>query len=157
MDRNREARRAAAMVNGLPKRRHRTATGASLRESTDDDSPMELQATATRLRDRSGKKDRDREIRDRDRERERDRLETKRRRGDKYSRNKEDGGADDESSEESINDEEDDDDDGRLRYIIPTNPIPMSSPAATSTLVSHGKSFPPSKLFRLNVPKKARS
>lgn len=34
MDRNREARRAAAMVNGLPKRRHRTATGASLREST---------------------------------------------------------------------------------------------------------------------------
>ncbi|XP_057546215.1 protein TIME FOR COFFEE-like isoform X2 [Amaranthus tricolor] len=157
MDRNREARRAAAMVNGLPKRRHRTVTGGSLRESTDDDSPMELQETATRLRDRSGKKDRDREIRDRDRERERDRLGTKRRRGDKYSRNKEDGGADDESSEESMNDVEDEDDDSRLRYIPPTNPIPMSSPAATSTLVSHRKSYPPSKLFRVTVPKKARS
>lgn len=35
MDRNREARRAAAMTNGLPRRRHRTTTGGggSLRES----------------------------------------------------------------------------------------------------------------------------
>ena len=95
---------------------------------------MELQETAARLRDRPGKKDRDRDLRerDRDRERERDRLGTKRRRGDKYSRNKEDGGVDDDSSEESINDEEDEDDDARLRYIPPANQIPMSSSPAAS-------------------------
>ncbi|XP_057546212.1 protein TIME FOR COFFEE isoform X3 [Amaranthus tricolor] len=173
MDRNREARRTAAIVNGLPRRRHRTTTGGSLRESPDDVSPMELQETAARLRDRPGKKDRDRDLRerDRDRERERDRLGTKRRRGDKYSRNKEDGGVDDDSSEESINDEEDEDDDGRLRYIPPANQIPMSSSPAASNLTSHRKSYPPpSKAFRVAptwkasdemigvpIPRKARS
>lgn len=149
------------MANGLPRRRHRTTSG-SLRDSPEDDGPLELQEPA-RLRDRLVKKDRDREMRDRerdrDRERERDRLSrTKRRRGDKYMHgsNREDGGGGgDDSSEESVNDEDEEDDDGRgpLRYVTPSNhPIQMTSSSAASTLTTHRKSYPPpTKIFRQSV------
>ncbi|KAB5537814.1 hypothetical protein DKX38_015347 [Salix brachista] len=69
MDRNREARRVGmAASNGLPRRRHRSS---SLRDSPEDDGPVELQET-TRLRDRKKDRERDRD-RDRDREKDRDR------------------------------------------------------------------------------------
>ncbi|XP_039033988.1 protein TIME FOR COFFEE-like isoform X2 [Hibiscus syriacus] len=133
MDRIREARRAtmaavAATTHGLSRRRHRSN---SLRDSPEDDGPVELQET-TRLRDR--KKDRDRELerdRERERERERDRLSrtSKRRRGDKLISNREDVA--DESSEESVNDDEDEDDEdgggttagGGSVWMIPPNNV----------------------------------
>ncbi|KAL4387865.1 hypothetical protein GQ457_09G018960 [Hibiscus cannabinus] len=101
MDRTREARRAtmaavAATTHGLSRRRHRSS---SLRDSPDDDGPVELQET-TRLRDRKKDRDRERERerdrerdRERERERERDRLSrtSKRRRGDRLISNREDG------------------------------------------------------------------
>lgn len=178
MDRNREARRAAAMTNGLPRRRHRTTTGGSLRESPEDESPMELQDTAARLRDRTVKKERDREIRDRDRDRDRERERlnrSKRRRGDKYMHgsNRDDGGGVgvDDSSEDSVNDEDEEEDDGLVRYVPPSNPVPMLSTSAASTLTSHRKSYPPpNKVIRVaptwkapdemigvSIPRKARS
>ncbi|XP_028789350.1 protein TIME FOR COFFEE-like isoform X2 [Neltuma alba] len=167
MDRNREARRTTMAANGLSRRRHRSN---SLRDSPEEDGPMELQEPS-RLRDRgSGKKDRDRERdRDRDRERDRDRSSrSKRRRGDRlmHSNNREDGG--DDSSEESVNDDEEDEDDdvggGSVR-MLPLNPSPLSS----SSISNHRKSFPPAKDFRappwkaademigVSVPRKARS
>ncbi|GAB4851110.1 hypothetical protein Ancab_030404 [Ancistrocladus abbreviatus] len=155
MDRNREARRAAMVTtaNGLSRRRHRTS---SLRDSPEDDGPVELQETAARLRDRATKKERDRD-RERERDRDRDRSgRSKRRRGEKYMHGstREDGG--DDSSEESVNDEgEDDPDDGPpVRYIPPTHPVPISSSsAASSTLTSQRKSYPPpGKVFRAAVP-----
>ncbi|KAF4367863.1 hypothetical protein G4B88_003342 [Cannabis sativa] len=182
MDRNREARRASmAATNGLSRRRHRTG---SLRDSPEEDGPVELQETA-RLRDRgSGKKDRDRDRdrerereRDRDRDRERDRLSrSKRRRGDRMMHGNREDGVDD-SSEESVNDEEEDEDEdgggvgggsGSLRMLPPTNP-PAS--LSTSSMLHHQrKSFPPAKNFRgapawkvademigVSVPRKARS
>ncbi|XP_062108374.1 protein TIME FOR COFFEE isoform X2 [Humulus lupulus] len=182
MDRNREARRASmAATNGLSRRRHRTG---SLRDSPEEDGPVELQETA-RLRDRgSGKKDRDRDRdrerereRDRDRDRERDRLNrSKRRRGDRMMHGNREDGVDD-SSEESVNDEEEDEDDdggavgggsGSLRMLPPPNP-PAS--LSTSSMLHHQrKSFPPAKNFRgapawkvademigVSVPRKARS
>uniref|UniRef100_A0A803N0Z6 Time for coffee n=1 Tax=Chenopodium quinoa TaxID=63459 RepID=A0A803N0Z6_CHEQI len=90
MDRNREARRAAAMTNGLPRRRHRTTTGGgSLRESP-------------------------------------------------------------------------------VRYVPPSNPVPISSTSGASTLTSHRKSFPPpsrvlptwkapDEMIGVSIPRKARS
>lgn len=156
------------MVNGLPRRRHRTNSG-SLRDSPEDDGPLELQEPA-RLRDRPVKKDRDREMRDRDRdhrdrerdrerERERDRLSrSKRRRGDKYMHgsNREDGGGGgDDSSEESVNDEDEEDDDGPgpVRYVPPSNhPVQMTSSSPASSLTSHRKTYPPpTKIFRQSV------
>eukprot|EP00257_Ricinus_communis_P015419 XP_015573332.1 protein TIME FOR COFFEE [Ricinus communis] len=168
MERNREARRVSmAAANGLaPRRRHRSG---SLRDSPEDDGPVELQETA-RLRDRgTGKKDRDRDRerdRDRDRERERDRdrmmsSRGKRRRGDRliHGSNREDGGNDD-SSEESVNDDEedDDDDDGGVGVgvssamrTLPPNPSSLSSSSSLSLSNHHHhrKSFPPpAKVFR---------
>ncbi|GLT53181.1 hypothetical protein SLA2020_264700 [Shorea laevis] len=168
MDRNREARRPTmAAANGLSRRRHR---GSSLRDSPEEDGPVELQETA-RLRDRggSGKKDRDRD-RDRERERDRDRLNrSKRRRADRLLHSREDGG--EESSEESVNDEEDDDDDDVAASVrmLPPNLPPLSSTA--TAMSNHRKSFPPpAKVFRaaptwkaademigVSVPRKARS
>ncbi|KAK4266376.1 hypothetical protein QN277_027312 [Acacia crassicarpa] len=164
MDRSREARRTTMAANGLSRRRHRNN---NVRDSPEEDGPMELQEPS-RLRDRgSGKKDRDRERdRDRDRERDRDRSSrSKRRRGDRlvHSNNREDGG--DDSSEESVNDDEEDEDDdvggGSVR-MLPLN----SSPS----LSNHRKSFPSAKDFRapptwkaademigVSVPRKARS
>ncbi|KAJ7954900.1 Protein TIME FOR COFFEE [Quillaja saponaria] len=161
MDRNREARRAAMPApNGLSRRRHKTS---SLRDSPDEDGPVELQETA-RLRDRgSGKKDRDRE-------RDRDRLSRSKRRRDNrliHGNHRDDGGED--TSEESVNDEEEDDDDngggGSVR-MLPPNPLTLSS----SSLLTHRKSYPPAKVFRVaptwkaademigvSVPRKARS
>ncbi|XP_022930230.1 protein TIME FOR COFFEE-like isoform X2 [Cucurbita moschata] len=162
MDRNREARRTTtnmAASNGLSRRRYRSS---SLRDSPEDDGPLELQDTV-RLRDRgSGKKDRDRD-------RDRDRLSrSKRRRADRLihgGNNREDGGED--SSEESVNDEEDDEDDdgggagGASVRMLPPNP---------ATNLNHRKSYPPAKSFRaappwkpademigVSVPRKARS
>ncbi|KAJ4722430.1 Protein TIME FOR COFFEE [Melia azedarach] len=140
MDRNREARRGVTMAvsNGLSRRRHRSS---SLRDSPDEDGPLELQETS-RLRDRKKERererDRDRERerdRERDRERERDRLSrsSKRRRSDKFMHGsiREDGGED--TSEESVNDDEDDDEDdgggggnSSLR-MLPPNPSTSSS------------------------------
>ncbi|PON80113.1 Protein TIME FOR COFFEE [Parasponia andersonii] len=169
-----------AATNGLSRRRHRTS---SLRDSPEEDGPVESQDTA-RLRDRgSGKKDRDRDRdrerdRERDRDRDRDRLSrSKRRRGDRLMHgNREDGG--DDSSEESVNDEEEDEDDdggggvgvvGSLRMLPPPNP--SASLSSSSSLLNHQrKSFPPAKNFRAtlawkaademigaSVPRKARS
>ncbi|KAK9933364.1 hypothetical protein M0R45_020563 [Rubus argutus] len=182
MDRNRDARRGTmAATNGLSRRRHRSN---SLRDSPEDDGPMELQETS-RLRDRgSGKKDRDRDRdreRDRDRDRDRDRLSrNKRRRGGErlmHGSNREDGGED--SSEESVNDEDEDEYDdggggGSIR-MLPPNP-PTTSLSSSASLLNHRKSFPPAnnnnnnKHFRplpalkvtdemigVSVPRKARS
>ncbi|XP_030548134.1 protein TIME FOR COFFEE isoform X2 [Rhodamnia argentea] len=175
MDRNREARRATMTAsNGLPRRRHRT----SLRDSPEEDGPVELGETA-RLRDRgsSGKKDRDRD-RDRERDRDRDRFSRsgKRRRGDRLMLNREDGG--EESSEESVNDEdEEDEDDGsgsghHVRILPPSSQAnSLSSSSAAAALNNHARrSFPPAaKVFRttpwkaademigVSVPRKARS
>ncbi|XP_021691913.2 protein TIME FOR COFFEE isoform X2 [Hevea brasiliensis] len=162
MERNREARRVSmAAANGLAsRRRHRSG---SLRDSPEDDGPVELQESA-RLRDRvTGKKDRDRDRdrerdRDRDRERDRDRDRDriinrgKRRRGDRlmHGSNREDGG--DESSEESVNDDEDDEDDdgggvGSSMRMPPPNPSSLSSSSMSNH--HHRKSFPPpAKVFR---------
>ncbi|KAF7837258.1 protein TIME FOR COFFEE isoform X2 [Senna tora] len=163
MDRNREARRTTMAANGLSRRRHRSN---SLRDSPDEDGPVELQEPG-RLRDRgTGKKDRDRE-RDRDRDRDRS-SRSKRRRGDRliHGSNRDDGGED--SSEESVNDEEDEDDDvgGGLVRMLPLNPSSLSS----TSLSNHRKSFPQAKDFRaaptwkaademigVSVPRKARS
>lgn len=165
-------RRSTMAANGLTRRRHRTN---SLRDSPEEDGPMELQEP-TRLRDRggSGKKDRDRE-RERERERERDRLgRTKKRRGDRLMHSsREDAGED--TSEDSINDEDDDDDDdgggaaaaagSASVRMLPLNPSSLSNH-------HHRKSFPPAKVFRptppstwkatdemigVTVPRKARS
>lgn len=177
MDRNREARRATmAASNGLSRRRHRP----SLRDSPEEDGPVELGETA-RLRDRgsSGKKDRERD-RDRDRERDRDRdrfsRSGKRRRGDRLMLNREDGG--EESSEESVNDEdEEDEDDGsgsghHVRMLPPSSQAnSLSSSSAAAALNNHTRrSYPPAaKAFRtapwkaademmgVPVPRKARS
>ncbi|GLT76824.1 hypothetical protein SLA2020_484600 [Shorea laevis] len=174
MDRTREARRvtmaAAAITNGgLSRRRHRSS---SLRDSPEDDGPVELQETV-RLRDRgSGKKDRDRERererdrerererdRDRDRERDRDRLSrtSKRRRGDRLISNREDGVED--SSEESVNDDEEDDDDdggggGSSVRMLPPNAGPLSSSSMNHHHPhNHRKSFPlPAKVFKATPP-----
>ncbi|OAY27929.1 protein TIME FOR COFFEE isoform X3 [Manihot esculenta] len=170
MERNREARRVSmAAANGLaPRRRHRSS---SIRDSPEDDGPVELQETA-RLRDRgTGKKDRDRDRererdrdrdrdrdrerdRERDRDRDRDRMSSrgKRRRGDRlmHGSNREDGG--DESSEESVNDDEDDEDDdgggvGSSMRMLPPNPSSLSSSSMSNH--HHRKSFPPpAKVFR---------
>lgn len=139
---------------------------------------MELQDTAARLRDRTVKKERDREIRDRDRDRDRERERlnrSKRRRGDKYMHgsNRGDGGGVgvDDSSEDSVNDEDEEEDDGLVRYVPPSNPVPMLSTSAASTLTSHRKSYPPpNKVIRVaptwkapdemigvSIPRKARS
>ncbi|PSR85370.1 Protein TIME FOR COFFEE like [Actinidia chinensis var. chinensis] len=122
MDRNREARRTT--VNGLSRRRHITS---SLRDSPEEDVPMELQ-------DRGGAK------------KDRDRSRSKRRRG----KRREEGG--EESSEESVNDEEEEfDDDGgggagamsnhHHRKILP--------PSATPKVLRPWKPA--------DVPRKARS
>ncbi|KAL9232860.1 hypothetical protein vseg_007923 [Gypsophila vaccaria] len=180
MDRNREARRAAAMANGLHRRRHRTTT------STEDEGQMELQETAARLRDRVAKKDRDREMRDRDRDRDREhdrdrdrdrdreRLSrSKRRRRDKYIREDGVGGGGggggggnnsgvDDSSEESVNHEDDEDEDSSYHHhqhqhhLPPTNPVPISAAVASTTLTSHRKSYPPpSKVYKVTPSWKA--
>ncbi|KAJ0093186.1 hypothetical protein Patl1_25394 [Pistacia atlantica] len=134
MERSREARRGVTLAasNGLSRRRHRSS---SLRDSPEEDGPLELQETA-RLRDRKKDRDRDRD-RDRERDRERDRMSrsSKRRRSDKFmlGTNRDDGG--DDSSEESVNDdEEDDDDDGggggggnSSMRMLPPNPSTSSS------------------------------
>ncbi|GLT78490.1 hypothetical protein SLA2020_500230 [Shorea laevis] len=188
MDRTREARRvtlaataaaaAAATNGGLSRRRHRSS---SLRDSPEDDGPVELQETV-RLRDRgSGKKDRDRDRerererdrererererdrdRDRDRERDRDRLSrtSKRRRADRLISNREDGVED--SSEESVNDDEDDDDDdggggGSSVRMLPPNAGSLSSSSLNhhhhQQPHHHRKSFPPpAKVFRATPP-----
>ncbi|XP_031398035.1 protein TIME FOR COFFEE [Punica granatum] len=183
MDRSREARRTTTMAasNGLSRRRHRTG----LRDSPEEDGPVELPETA-RLRDRggSGKKERDRD-RDRDRERDRDRdrlSRSKRRRADRlmHGSNREDGG--DDSSEESVNDEEDDDDDGgaggsgHMRVLPPPPTGPPPSLSSSLSNQNSRRSFPPpataaaAKVFRpvapwkpademigVSVPRKARS
>ncbi|KAG8636705.1 protein TIME FOR COFFEE isoform X2 [Manihot esculenta] len=164
MERNREARRVSmAATNGLaPRRRHRSG---GIRDSPENDGPVELQETA-RLRDRvAGKKDRDRDRererdrdrdrdrerdreRDRDRDRDRDRMGSrgKRRRGDRlmHGSNREEGG--DESSEESVNDDEDDEDDdgggvGSSMRMLPPNPSSLSSSSMSNH--HHRKSLPP--------------
>ncbi|XP_044484809.1 protein TIME FOR COFFEE-like isoform X3 [Mangifera indica] len=135
MDRSREARRGVTLAasNGLSRRRYRSS---SLRDSPEEDGPLELQETA-RLRDRKNNRDRDR-----DRDRYRMSRSSKRRRSDKFIRgtNRDDGG--DDSSEESVNDdEEDDDDDGggvgggggnsSIR-VLPANPS-----TSTSSMLNH--------------------
>ncbi|CAK9161627.1 unnamed protein product [Ilex paraguariensis] len=171
MDRNREARRVASMVpsNGLSRRRHRSN---SLRDSPEDDGPMELQEPS-RLRDRGLKKDRDRD-RDRERERERDRdrsSRSKRRRAERliHGGNREDGGED--SSEESVNDDEEDDEEDGGNGTGPVRMLPPN-PMSTNHHLQPRKSYPPSsaKVFRaapvwkagdemigVSVPRKART
>uniref|UniRef100_A0A5B7AP23 Protein TIME FOR COFFEE n=1 Tax=Davidia involucrata TaxID=16924 RepID=A0A5B7AP23_DAVIN len=173
MDRNRgEVRRAsmAATNGGLSRRRHRSN---SLRDSPEEDGPVELHEPA-RLRDRGVKKDRDRD-------RDRDRFNrSKRRRADRlmHGSNREDGGED--STEESVNDEEEDDDDdgggvgggGGAVRMLPPNPVAsMSSSPMSNHHNPHRKSFPTAtKVFRatpawkaademigVSVPRKARS
>ncbi|KAJ6721560.1 PROTEIN TIME FOR COFFEE [Salix viminalis] len=152
MDRNREARRVGmAASNGLPRRRHRSS---SLRDSPEDDGPVELQET-TRLRDRKKDRDRDRD-RDREKDRDRDRISgrSKRRRGERMMHGsiREDGERDESSDEESINDDEDEDDDdavgvaGSSMRMLPPNPSSLSSSMSNH---HHRKSFPPqAKVFR---------
>ncbi|XP_022721738.1 protein TIME FOR COFFEE-like isoform X3 [Durio zibethinus] len=175
MDRTREARRvtmaASAATNGLSRRRHRSS---SLRDSPDDDGPVELQETA-RLRDRKkdgdGERERERERdrerdRERERERERDRLSrtSKRRRGDRLLINRGDGG--DDSSEESVNDDEDDEDEdgggtagGSSVRILPPNNTTGSLSMSNhhhhhqQQQHQHRKSFPPPvKVMRTTPP-----
>ncbi|KAM1304635.1 hypothetical protein FF1_022161 [Malus domestica] len=182
MDRNRDARRSAmAAPNGLSRRRHRSS---NLRDSPEDDGPVELQETS-RLRDRKKDRDRDRD-RERDRDRDRDRLSrSKRRRGERlmHGSNREDSR--DDSSEESVNDEdEDEDEDGggsgvggggsSIRMLPPNHP--SSTASLSSSMINHRKSFSPvhnlnsNKHFRpltalkvtdemigVSVPRKARS
>ncbi|GMI69951.1 TIME FOR COFFEE [Hibiscus trionum] len=167
MDRTREARRAtmasvAATTHGLSRRRHRSS---SLRDSPDDDGPVELQET-TRLRDRKKDRDRERERdrerdRERERERERDRLSrtSKRRRGDRLISNREDGAY--ETSEESVNDDEDEDDEdgggttaggGSVRMIPPNNASGSLS-IHHQQQHQHRKNFPvPVKVIRTTPP-----
>ncbi|XWS08992.1 hypothetical protein CRYUN_Cryun40dG0047700 [Craigia yunnanensis] len=176
MDRTREARRvtmaASAATNGLSRRRHRSS---SLRDSPEDDGPVELQETA-RLRDRKKDRERERERerdrerdRERERERERDRLSrtSKRRRGDRLISNREDAG--DDSSEESVNDDEDDDDEdgggnaagGSVR-MLPNNNTTGSLSMSNhhhhqqqqhQQQHQHRKSFPPPvKVIRTTPP-----
>ncbi|KAJ4955214.1 hypothetical protein NE237_011997 [Protea cynaroides] len=152
MDRNREVRRGSMpAANGLSRRRHRSS---SLRDSPEEDVPVELQETA-RLRDRGNKKDRDRDRSSRN----------KRRRGDRLI-NREDGGED--STEESMDEEEEyeDEDSGALRMLT-------ANPPSSSSLSNHHhqrKSFSPAKVVRasatwkvademigVSVPRKARS
>ncbi|XVF63147.1 hypothetical protein PTKIN_Ptkin09bG0065500 [Pterospermum kingtungense] len=177
MDRTREARRvtmaaSSAAANGLSRRRHRSS---SVRDSPEDDGPVELHETA-RLRDRKKDRDRERERerererdreRDRERERERDRFSrtSKRRRGDRLISNREDGG--DDTSEESVNDDEDDDDDdgggtsgGVSVRMLPPNNTPGSLSMSNhhhhqqqQHQHQHRKSFPPPvKLIRTTPP-----
>ncbi|KAB2009448.1 hypothetical protein ES319_D10G167400v1 [Gossypium barbadense] len=166
MDRTREARRATmaavSATHGLSRRRHRSS---SLRDSPEDDGPVEFQET-TRLRDRKKDRDRERERererdRERDRERERDRFSrtSKRRRGDRLISNREDGA--DESSEESVNDDEDDDDEdgggitggGSVRMIPPNNMAGSLSIHHQQQQHQHRKSFPlPVKVIRTTPP-----
>ncbi|XP_068327983.1 protein TIME FOR COFFEE-like isoform X2 [Pyrus communis] len=179
MDRNRDARRSAiAAPNGLSRRRHRSS---SLRDSPEDDGPVET----SRLRDRKKDRDRDRD-REKDRDRDRDRLSrSKRRRGERlmHGSNREDSR--DDSSEESVNDEdEDEDEDGggsgvggggsSIRMLPPNHP--SSTASLSSSMINHRKSFSPvhnlnsNKHFRpltalkvtdemigVSVPRKARS
>ncbi|XP_039066871.1 protein TIME FOR COFFEE-like isoform X2 [Hibiscus syriacus] len=169
MDRTREARRAtmaavASTTHGLSRRRHRSS---SIRDSPEDDGPVELQET-TRLRDRKKDRDRERERErdrerdmERERERERDRLSraSKRRRGDSLISNREDGA--DESSEESVNDDEDDDElegggtiagGGSVRMIPPNN-VAGSLSIHHQQQHQHRKSFPvPVKVIRTTGP-----
>ncbi|KAI4304063.1 hypothetical protein MLD38_039626 [Melastoma candidum] len=172
MDRNiRDARRpptASTTItppssNGLPRRRHRT----SLRDSPEDDGPLELPDTLRNgLRDRhvGGKKDRgerierlDRPDRDRDQDRER-MLRNKRRRGDGNNnhwsihhggsggRGDELGVVADDSSEESVNDNEDDDEDEHqqqqqhIRLLQPSSAVTSS---ASALLNNSRRSYPP--------------
>ncbi|TYI06119.1 hypothetical protein ES332_A10G135600v1 [Gossypium tomentosum] len=166
MDRTREARRATmaavSATHGLSRRRHRCS---SVRDSPEDDGPVEFQET-TRLRDRKKDRDRERERerdreRDRERERERDRFSrtSKRRRGDRLISNREDGA--DESSEESVNDDEDDDDEdgggipggGSVRMIPPNNMAGSLSIHHQQQQHQHRKSFPlPVKVIRTIQP-----
>ncbi|KAL5785510.1 hypothetical protein ACOSQ2_007902 [Xanthoceras sorbifolium] len=172
MDRSREARRGVniAASNGLSRRRHRSS---SLRDSPEEDGPLELQETA-RLRDRKKDRDRDRDRerdreRERDRDRERDRLSrsSKRRRSDKFMHgtNREDGGED--SSDDSMNDDdEDDEDDGGTGGNPSMRMLPPNPSSSSSSMLNHHhhhnnnntnshnsihsrKSFlPPAKVFR---------
>ncbi|GFZ08841.1 time for coffee [Actinidia rufa] len=122
MDRNREARRTTA--NGLSRRRHRTS---SLRDSPEEDVPMEL-------RDRGGAK------------KDRDRSRSKRRRGER----REEGG--EESSEESVNDEEDEYDEdggGAAAGISNHHHRKILTPSATTKVMRPWKPA--------DVPRKARS
>lgn len=147
-----------ASANGLSRRRHRSG---SLRDSPEEDGPVELHEPA-RLRDRSScKKDRDRERLSR----------SKRRRGDRlmHGSNRDDGG--EESTEESVNDDEDDEDDDGAG---PVRMLPQSNPSSFISMSNNHhqprKSFPPAKVFRpappwkaademigVSVPRKARS
>ncbi|KAL6971466.1 hypothetical protein U1Q18_031143 [Sarracenia purpurea var. burkii] len=172
MDRNREARRAsmAPSANGLPRRRQRSS---SLRDSPEEDGPVELQEPA-RLRDRGVKKERDR---DRDRDRDRS-SRSKRRRGDRLMHGSNRGDDGEDSSDESVNDEDDDDDEGGgssggggAVRMLPSNPSISSS--ISNHHHQHRRSYPPpgaAKVFRqspgwkpademigFSVPRKARS
>ncbi|KAJ8766327.1 hypothetical protein K2173_022386 [Erythroxylum novogranatense] len=152
MERSRDSRRVTS--NGLSRRRHRSS---SIRDSPEDDGPVELPEAVRRKKDR----DRERE-RDRERDRDRDRLNSrrKRRRGDRlfHGTNREDGG--DYSSEESVNEEEDEEeeeeeeDDGGPRSsmrMLPPNPSSFSN--NQNHLHHHRKSFPPpAKVFKASPP-----
>ncbi|XP_044499764.1 protein TIME FOR COFFEE isoform X2 [Mangifera indica] len=137
MERSREAKRGVTLAasNGLSRRRHRSG---SLRESPEEDGPLELHETA-RLRDRKKDRDRDRD-RERERDRERDRMSrtSKRRRSDKFmlGTNRDDGG--DDSSEESVNDdEEDDDDDGGVGGNSSIRMLPPNPSTSSSSMLNH--------------------
>uniref|UniRef100_A0A7N0TXD8 Time for coffee n=1 Tax=Kalanchoe fedtschenkoi TaxID=63787 RepID=A0A7N0TXD8_KALFE len=169
MDRSREARKVSmASPASMSRRRHR---GSGLRDSPDEDGPVEQQETA-RLRDR--KKERERE-RDRDRER---LSRNKRRKGDRlmHAGNREEGP--EESTDESVNDddeEEYEEDGGGSLRMPPPNPASTSSPSLSNHHHNHNRrSFPQSnparKMFRpaspwkpademigVPVPRKARS
>ncbi|KAE8665593.1 vacuole membrane protein 1-like [Hibiscus syriacus] len=135
MDRTREARRAAVAASasttqGLSRRRHRSS---SIRDSPEDDGPVELQET-TRLRDR--KKDRDRE-RERDRERDRERERERERERDLLSRAK--GGGTTAG--------------GGSARMIPPNNVAGSLSIHHQQQHQHRKSFPvPVKVIRTTPP-----
>ncbi|KAI4373959.1 hypothetical protein MLD38_012016 [Melastoma candidum] len=191
MDRNsRDARRATAvsasispsLSNALPRRRHRT----SLRDSLEEDGPLELPDTSrSGLRDQhvGGKKDRDRADRvDRDRDRDRDRerlLRNKRRRGDGNSNNhrlihhggtgnrgEELGMVADETSEESVNNEDEDDYEHLHHQQHTRLSQPPSAVTSSSSMMLNNsrRSYPPSasamaaeEMIGVSVPRKARS
>ncbi|XP_047333112.1 protein TIME FOR COFFEE-like isoform X2 [Impatiens glandulifera] len=170
-------------VNGLTRRRqHRSG---SLRDSPDEDGPVEL-PESNRLRDRGMKKERDRE-------RDRSSRSSKRRRAERLMQGSTREEGMDDSSEESVNGEDDDDDDdgsagagngtgtGSVRMLSPNPPTQSISPSISNhnhNSTNHRKIFPPStttttttnKVFRappawkaademigVSVPRKARS
>ncbi|KAM7485557.1 hypothetical protein LguiA_001566 [Lonicera macranthoides] len=136
MDRNREGRRPnIAVSNGVSRRRHRSN---SLRDSPDENGPVEL-PEHSRLRDRGGLK------KDRDRERERS-SRSKRRRGS----NREEGGDDtseEEEEEETTVNEEDDE----VYDVLPPNHQhrKMSRNFRTGPAAD--------EMIGVSVPRKARS